>query len=344
MSRRSSGRIICQAHEKLKRRTAGMADIPTTMRAAVIERFGPARVLKIRELPVPKLAPAEVLIKVHTAGVGSWDVDIRGGWWPEGKPKFPVILGTDGSGTVAAVGARARKFKIGDKVYGYAWMSHKGGFYAEYITVPLDKISPIPANLDLRKVGAIPATGLTALQGIDDHLKIKRGEDVIVHGAAGGVGSLALQFAKLRCARVLATATGRDGVALVRKLGADAAVDGKKQDLTRAAREFAPDGIDAIFATAGGKPLEQCIAALKRGGRLGYPNGVEPEPKKRNGVKVLTYDAISGLRQFAKLNRAIEDGGIKVIIGAAFDLEDAPKAHQRIEAGHVLGKVVLKAR
>src|SRR4051812_14988362 len=275
--------------------------IPTTMRAAAIDRFGPPSVLKIRELPVPPIAANEVLIKVHTAGVGSWDVDIRGGWWPEGKPKFPLILGTDGSGTVAGIGKRVGRFKIGDKVYAYAWMNPKGGFYAEYLVVAADKVALVPKNLDLRKSGAILATGLTALQGIADQLKTKRRENVIIHGAAGGVGSLALQFAKLRGARILATATARDGVALVKRLGADAAADGKKENLTEAAHRFAPDGIDAIFATAGGKPLEQCIAALKRDGRLCYPNGVDPEPKKRKGIKVLTYDATPGPRQFAQL-------------------------------------------
>src|SRR5213076_3611706 len=104
-----------------------------------------------------------------------------------------------------------------------------------------------------KEAAAVPTTGLTAIQGIDDVLHVKRGEAVVIHGASGGVGTLALQFAKLRGARVLATASGRDGLAAVRRLGADAAVDGKKQNITAAARRFAPDGIDAIFATAGGK-------------------------------------------------------------------------------------------
>ena len=314
------------------------------MRAAVIDRFGPASILKVRQVPIPPLAANEVLIKVHTSGVASWDVDIRGGWWPEGKPKFPVILGTDGSGVVAAIGSRVRRFNVGDKVYAYAWMNRKGGFYAEYIVLAADKVALIPKILDLREAGAILATGLTAIQGIDGQLKVKRRENVIVHGAAGGVGTLALQFAALRGARILATATGRDGIALVKRLGADAAADGKKENLAEAARRFAPDGIDAIFATAGGKPLEQCIDALKPGGRLAYPNGVEPEPKKRKGIKPLTYDAVPGTREFAQLNRAVEAAKIKVVIAAAFTLDNAAAAHKRIEAGHVLGKIVLKVR
>src|SRR6185503_160689 len=130
-------------------------------------------------------------------------------------------LGTDGSGVVAAVGSRVRRFKPGDQVYGYSWMNPKGGFYAEYVAIDADKVAPIPRPLDLKRAGAVPVIGLTALQGIDDALHLKRGENVIVHGASGGVGTMALQFAKLRGARVLATATGKDGAATVRRIGAD---------------------------------------------------------------------------------------------------------------------------
>src|SRR5207245_10532477 len=116
-----------------------------------------------------------------------------------------------------------------------------------------EKAAPIPNRLGLKEAGAIPTTGLTALQGIE-HLKLKKGESVIVHGASGGVGTVALQFAKLRGARVLAIASGRDGVALVRRLGADQAVDGRQEDIEAAVRKFAPDGLDAVLATPGGNP------------------------------------------------------------------------------------------
>jgi NADPH2:quinone reductase len=321
-----------------------MAQIPKKMYVASIDRFGPPSVLKYHKLPVPPIAPNDVLIYVHTAGIGSWDPEIRAGWWPEGKPKFPVVLGTDGSGTVTAVGSRVRNVKVRDKVYAHAWMNPKGGFYAQYIVVPAEKVAPIPRNLDLRRAGAIPATGLTALQGIDDHLQVQRGENVIIHGASGAVGSLALEFARLRGAHILATATAPDGLALAKRLGAHAVADGKKQNLTEAALRFFPEGVDAIFATAGGKPLEQCMKALKPGGRLVYPNGVEPEPKKHKGIKVVTYDAIAGIDEFARLTRATEAAQLKVVIAAAFPLEAAAKAHQRVEAGHVLGRVVLKIR
>src|SRR5439155_25536878 len=122
---------------------------------------------------------------------------------------------------IAAVGSRVRRFSVGDAVHSYSFANPKGGFYAEYVAVAANKVGRPPDRLSLRKAGAIPTTGLTALQGIDDVLHVRRGESVVIHGASGGVGSLAVQFAKMRGARVLATASGRDGLSFVRRLGAD---------------------------------------------------------------------------------------------------------------------------
>jgi NADPH:quinone reductase-like Zn-dependent oxidoreductase len=315
-----------------------MRRIPQTMRAAAIERFGGPEVLELRTLPVPEIGAGEVLIATHTAGVGSWDAEMRAGWWPEGRPRFPVVLGSDGSGQVAAIGLRVRRFRRGQRVYAYSFANPKGGFYAEYVAVAAEKVAPIPKPLGLREAGAIATTGLTALQGIE-HLGLRNGEAAIVHGASGGVGTLALQFAKLRGARVLATASGRDGVALVRRLGADLAVDGKREDIEAAARRFAPAGVDAVL-----KSLEQCIRALRRGGRLAYPNGVEPAPRKRAGVKIVVYDAEPGVREFQRLGKAVEAAKPRIVIAASYPLGQARRAHERIEKGHVLGKIVLRIR
>jgi NADPH:quinone reductase-like Zn-dependent oxidoreductase len=205
-------------------------------------------------------------------------------------------------------------------------------------------VAAIPKPLDLEHAGAVPATGLTALQGIDDALEVDRGESVIIHGASGGVGTLAVQFAKLRGARVLAIASGKDGVALARRLGADAAVDGRRADLTAAAARFAPDGVDAILALTGGKQLNHLLQTLGPDGRLAYPNGVEPEPKRRKGLKVVAYDAAVGVAEFERLNRAVSAAKLTVPIAAAYALAEAWKAHTRLERGHVLGRVVLRVR
>jgi NADPH:quinone reductase-like Zn-dependent oxidoreductase len=315
------------------------------MRAAAIDRFGDPEVLKIHELPVPEIGPAEVLIAVHTAGVGSWDAEMRGGWWPEKKrPPFPLVLGTDGSGTIAAVGSRVRRFAPGDKVFAYSFGNRKGGFYAEYVAVEAEHVAAVPDVLTLKQAGAVPANGLTSQQGIEDVLKVKRGENVVIHGASGGLGTLAVQFAKARGARVMATASGHDAMSLVRRVGADAVADGRRDDLKVAAEEFAPDGVDAVLTFAGGKELTRLLDAVRPGGRLVFPNGVEPAPRKRRGLSVESFDATPGVRELERLGRAIEKARPEVKIVEEFPLEHAAKAHARVEAGHVLGKIVLRVR
>jgi NADPH2:quinone reductase len=311
----------------------------TMMRAMAIDKLGGPEVLTLHKLPVPVPGADEVLIELDTSGVGSWDAWMRENGADAGPTHFPFVLGTDGAGIVAAVGTHVHRFAEGDAVYAYSYETC--GFYAEYVAVAAHKAAPIPKGLDLHHAGAMACTGLTALQGIDDKLHVMPGESVIIHGATGGVGTLAVQFAKLRGARVLATASGKDGIALVRRLGADAAVDGKKEDITEAARRFAPDGINAVLALVGGDSLERCVDAMHRDGRLAYPNGVEPEPRKRSGITIISYDGVPGERQFEHLNRAADEAHLQVPIAADFLLEAAPEAHRRLEQGHVLGKIVL---
>ena len=323
---------------------AAPTKLPPTMRAAAIDAAGGPEMITLHTLPVPKPGPDEVLIAVHTAGVGSWDAALRA--HPEyiKHSQFPLVLGTDGAGTVAALGARVRGFRVGDQVYSYSWDNPDGGFYAEYVAVPAERVGHVPEGLGLEEAGAIATTALTAIQGIDDALHLKRGEALIIHGASGGVGSLALQFAKLRGARVLATASGADGFALVKRLGADAVVDGRHGDLLAAAKAFAPGGIDAVLALAGGDSLERCLDALKPGGSVAFPSGVRPEPKARTAIRIVRYDAIPGPAEFERLNRAIEAAKLRVPIAAQYPLADAAEAQRRVEAGHLLGKVVLQIR
>ena len=323
--------------------TAAPASIPTSMKAMALDQPGAPNVITMHTLPVPQLGADEVLIAIHTAGIGVWDADIRKKMTYV-KTRYPYILGSDGSGTIAAVGASVTGFKVGDAVYSYNWDNPKGGFYAEYVAVPAKHVAHVPKGVTLEQAGALGVSGLTALSGIDEALHLKTGETIIIHGASGAVGTLAIQLAKLRGATVLATASGADGLALVRRLGADAAVDGRKGDIAAAARAFAPKGADAVLALASGDALERCIAALHAGGRVVFPHGVEPAPKARGTITVTGYDALYDAPAFERLNRAIEARMFEVPIAAEFPLADAAKAHTRLEAGHVLGKIVLRVR
>lgn len=318
--------------------------LPATMRAVAIDRTGGPEVLTLHQLPVPTPGADEILIALDTAGVGPWDLEVREKLAYYREKSFPVVLGVDGAGTVAAVGATVRDFKVGDAVYAYAWDNPQGGFYAEYVAVPAKAAGHVPPGMSLRDAGAAAVTALTALQGVDDALHLKAGETLIIHGASGAVGTLAVQFAKLRGVRVLASASGADGVALARQLGAEAAIDGHHGDIRAAVHGFAPAGVDAVLALAGGDALEACIDALKPGGRVAYPSGVQPPPKTRPGVAILKYDALTGPAEFARLGEAITAARLSVPIAAEYPLADAARAHERMAAGHVLGKVVLRIR
>jgi NADPH:quinone reductase-like Zn-dependent oxidoreductase len=313
------------------------------MRAAALDHGGNPDVLSMHTLPVPEIGANEVLIATDTAGVAVWDASIRQNPDVYGVHRhLPLILGTDGAGLVAAVGSAVEGFKVGDKVYAYSFDNPKGGFYAEYVAVAAARVGHVPEGVTLREAGTIGTTGLTAIQGIDDALHLKSGDTVIIHGATGGVGTLAIQFAKLRGARVLATVSGQDGADLARSLGADAVVDGREGDIAASAKAFAVHGVDAVLALAGGASLERCSAELRSGGLIAYPRGVDPVPKPRDGIRIVRYDAVAGPDEFERLNIAIAAAKLRVPIAAEYSLADAAKAHERIAAGHVLGKVILR--
>ena len=313
------------------------------MKAAAIDRFGPPSVLKLHELPVPEPGPNEVLIALHVAGVGVWDADIRKGWWPSGRPKFPLVLGTDGAGVVAAKGARVRRFETGERVWVYEFANPKGGFYAEYVAVKAEHVAPVPRRLNPLEAGAAVVTALTALQGTDDVLRVRQRQTVLVFGATGAVGTMAVQFAKRHGARVIATATGRKATKLVLSLGAHASFDARANDAVDRLRALAPNGLDAVLAFAGGPTLDRCLDLVKPNGRVAHPNGVEPAPKRRRRrFTVEGYDAEANPKQFARLERAVEETRLQVPIAAAFPLARAARAHERLEQGKVFGRIVLR--
>ena len=312
------------------------------MKAAALDRFGPPKVLTLQDLPVPKPGPRDLLIALHTAAVSGWDAEVRSGsWWPGGRRKFPLVLGTDGAGIVVAKGGRVRRFRIGDRVWA---INPRRGFYAEYVVVNARHAGRVPRRLDLLRAGAAAATSLTALQGIDDALQVRPQETLLIFGASGAVGTVAVQFAKRRRARVLATARSAEATAFVRRLGADAVIDIRSRNAPDRLRELAPGGIDAALVLAGGDALERCLGLVRAGGRVAYPDGVEPEPRRRRKVRLLTYNAVGGPREFARLERAVAEARLRVPIAAAYPLAQAAKAHARLERGHVLGRIVLRIR
>jgi NADPH:quinone reductase-like Zn-dependent oxidoreductase len=312
------------------------------MHAAAIDEFGGP--ITPHVLPVPKLGTDEVLIRVESAGVGVWDTFEQDGGFAQmfgTKGKFPYVLGSDGAGTVADLGRDVSAFRKGERVYACGLANPKGGFYAEYTAVKADTVSRIPGGLTTEQAGVLASDGLTALQGLDNVLGLKAGESVLIFGASGGIGHLAVQLAKHMGARVFAVASGQDGVAFVKGLGADAVIDGHKDHIAEAARRFAPRGFDAALLTAGGEAANKALQAVADGGRVAHPNGVEPAPKARPGVSIKSYDVSPTKEALDKLNRLIERGPFAVHVARTFPASRAGEAHEALSE-HFLGKLALR--
>lgn len=314
--------------------------IPTEMKAAAFDRFGGPDVLHLETLPVPRPKKDEVLIRIDAAGIGVWDPYVRQGEFEIGRRAFPKVIGNDGAGEVVAVGKEVKRFKVGDRVYAYAM---EGGFYAQFVAVKEEEVAPLPPGVDIQEAGALGADGVTALRGLEDQLHLRPGESLLVFGASGGIGHLAVQLAKRIAAdvRVFAVASGPDGVALARKLGADAAVDGRREEVVKAARAFAPNGFDAALILAGAS--REVLATIREGGRLAFPHGVEPEPQAPKGVDRLDYDGEPGWDALARLNQLIERGPFHVELSHVYPLDQAAQAHRDVEKHH-LGKLALRVR
>jgi NADPH:quinone reductase-like Zn-dependent oxidoreductase len=322
----------------------------TTMRAILQDRYGPAEVLQLGrvERPVPK--DDEVLVRVHAAGVdpGVWHLmtglpyPIRLGYGL-GKPKTRV-RGQDVAGRVAAVGAKVTRFRPGDELFGTG-----NGSFAEYACVREDRAAPKPANLSFEQAAAVPISAQTALQGLRDAGKVRAGQRVLVIGAAGGVGSFAVQLAKAFGAEVTGVCSTTK-TELVRSIGADEVIDYTREDFAATGRRW-----DLILDTAGNRPLSQLRRALAATGTLviiggegggrwlgGLDRGLRAvllSPFVRQRLRVpIARDRAADLEVLREL---IEAGKVTPVIGRTYPLPEAPEAIRQLEQGHARGKFVV---
>jgi len=314
------------------------------MQAATINQFGGIETLTTQILPTPRAGADQVLIRIESAGVAVWDIDEREGRYAKmvGTPKFPYILGWDGAGTVVAVGEQVTRFKGGDRVFASTTPKHSGGgFYSQYTTVEANHVWLVPDKLTLEQAGTMGWDVLTALTGLDDTLGLKPNETLLVFGASGGIGHMAIQLAKRMGARVLAVASGDDGVSLCLQLGADAVINGRKDDVMSAANKFAPHGLDTVLLTAGGDTAKQIISESHYGSRIAYPDGVDIDPRSHTNVHLRKYDASRSQETIAKLQYLINSGPFEVHVSRTFSLEQVADAHRTLKT-HFLGKLALR--
>ncbi len=304
------------------------------MKAVRIHSFGGPEILRLEDVPDPTPTNTGVLIQVHAAGVNPVDSKIRSGGYTRAEVRLPLTLGRDVSGVVKAVGAAVTDFKEGDEVY--AMLTGPAGGYAEYAVAGVQHVAPKPKKLDHVHAAAVPVAAITAWQGLFEHGNLQEGQRVLIHGAGGGVGHFAVQFAKLRGAFVVATASGRD-LDLVRRLGADLVVDYRNERF-----EERSGAVDLVFDLVGGETQERSWAVLKRGGALVSTLKPPSELKaaERN-VRAKVFMAEPKARHLAVIGRLIDEDKVQVVVESTLPLAEARLAHDHLEHDHVRGKVVL---
>jgi len=307
------------------------------MKAIRIHEFGGPDVLSIDEIPVPQPGKDEVLIKVHATSVNPVDWKIRAGLRKEKFPsKLPLTLGWDVSGVIEELGEKVSNFRKGDEVYGRPDPT-KNGAYAEYIVVKANLLAIKPMSIGHTEAAAVPLAGLTAWQGLFDKGLLKEGQSVLIHAAAGGVGTYAVQFAKSKGAYVIGTASDRN-IDFLKRLGADEVIDYNMESF-----ETVVSDVDLVLDTIGGDTQLKSIDVLKTGGRLISTLAADyVKEAKEKGVVLLDFIVQSVPDQLAEIAQLIDSGKVKPIIDQVLPFTDAKKAHMSIEQGHTRGKIVLQ--
>ncbi|MFV1919101.1 NADP-dependent oxidoreductase [Sphingomonas sp. MJ1 (PH-R8)] len=302
-----------------------------------VHAFGGPEVLRVEPVPIPQAKDDEVLVRVAAASLNPVDYKTREGEFPPvGEDALPAILGRDLAGTIEAVGARAHyMLRKGDPVF--AFIGFDRGGQSGYVVVKALELAAAPASIDLVHAAAVPLAGMTAWQGLFDHGGLQAGQRVLIHGGAGGVGHLAVQFAKAKGATVFATA-GTNDLDYVRSIGADTAIDYKNQRFEDVATD-----IDLVLDLVGGETQTRSFAVLRDGGTLVSTLDVaEPDKGRDRNIRVPErWLAQVNTKQLGEIAALIDAGKVKVEVAAVFPVEDASSAYERLEKGHVRGKIVL---
>jgi NADPH2:quinone reductase len=332
-----------------------------TMKAVRLHAFGGPEVLKYGDAPKPEALPSEVLVRVRAVGLNPPDWYLRDGYRalpPEWRPDaaFPLILGTDISGVVEAIAADVDGFKVGDEVYGMVRFPEGvmtgGGAYAEYVRAPASHLAHKPARLDHIHAAAAPMSLLTAWQFLVElghdapnpfqdfpHEPVElEGRTVLINGAGGGVGHLAVQLAKARGARVIAVASAKNA-AMLGEFGVDQFVDYGKTAVETVVRD-----VDLVLDAVGGPQMERFVHVIKPGGALFLVNPVgfdgRDEAAKR-GIRVSSTQVRSNGPQLPAATALLDQGAVRIVIDSVFPLSEAARAHQRVAEGGIQGKIVL---
>lgn len=310
----------------------------SSMKAVRFHEFGKAEVLRVEDVPKPVAGHGEVLVRVHAAGVNPVDWKVRAGQLKALNPTLPQITGFDIAGVVESTGPEVERFELGDEVYAFLALE-RGGGYAEYALVPATELALKPKRLDFTRSAAVPLAALTAWQALFDNAGLSQGQTLLVHGAAGGVGHFAVQLAKAKGARVIATASERNH-AFLKQLGADQVIDYTTQRFEELARD-----VDVVLDSIGGDTLERSYGVVKQGGFV-VSIVARPDAAKLSarGLRGAVIRVKPDAKQLAQIAAWIDAGRLAPDVSAVLPLAEVRKAHELSEAGHTRGKLVLQVR
>jgi NADPH2:quinone reductase len=314
------------------------------MKAVAIESFGGMRQAKIAQVPTPMPSDTEVQIAIENAAVNPVDWKICEGELKNVLPhEFPIILGWDAAGIVTAVGKNVRNFKVGDQVFAYCRKpTVKWGTFAEYVCVDEKSVAAKPKNLNFAQASAIPLAGLTAWQALFDIGKLQKGETVLIHAGCGGVGSLAIQFAKNAGARVITTAS-RKHHDYARALGADVVIDYSKENVAERVKQECPQGVDLVVDSVGGETCRMSVGLLAPKGRLvSLLEQFDPKAKTPNEISCYSMFVEPNGKELKHIADLMSQGKIRPPTIHEMRLEEAVTALEQNRTGHTCGKIVLK--
>ena len=307
-----------------------------TSRAVRLSWFGGPEALQIDSVAIPQPQADEVLVRVMAASVNPVDYKIREGKFPPiCEDKLPIILGRDLAGTIETVGQGAHALAIGDAVF--AHIGFDRGAQSEFVIVKAAELIAAPKSIDLVHAAAVPLAAMTAWQGLFDRGGLVNGQTVLIHGGAGGVGHLAIQFAKAKGATVLTT-VGSDDVDFARSIGADTVIDYKEGRFEDGAKD-----VDLVFDLVGGETQDRSFAVIREGGTLVSTIAVEsPEKGEARGIRVPDrWMAQPNGAQLKEVADLIDAGEVRVEVAETFPLDRVRDAYNQVEKGHVRGKIVL---
>jgi NADPH:quinone reductase-like Zn-dependent oxidoreductase len=307
-----------------------------TMMAWRVHAFGPPEVMTFERIPRPEPGPGEVLVKVEAAGVGPWDGWIRTGKSALPQP-LPLTLGSDLSGEIVAMGTGVSGLRAGDQVYGVTNPRFVGA-YAEYALASAEMVSNKPTSLSHIEAASVPVVAVTAWQALFDHAQLKAGQTVVIHGAAGNVGSYAVQLARDAHLQAIATAA-TDDISFVRDLGASTVIDYRTQRFEEKVRDA-----DAVIDLVGGETQNRSFQVLRRGGKLiSAVSNPDQKLAERHGVEASFFLVNVTRQNLAKIARLVDGGKLRTKVGAVLPLADAREAHLMLERvrPQPKGKIVL---